>query len=343
MLAAFVVAAALTSGAVADDAELTEALERLYDGSTDSALERLAALAAEAPDDPVPVYFGALALCWKAEQQPESKSLDAEVHRRATASIAIADAQLAKNPRAARARLARGAAWGVKSRLQLFRRERRDALRSAVRMREELSRAHALDPDDKDALFGLGLYDYYAGVLPRFAKLLRLFAGDPRGDRPRGLARIEQARHGSRWHGTEVEAQRYEIYAYYENDPQLALQAICGLRERYPGSPLWALKLAEHLRERLRHYPESAAVAGEILAASEAGQENYSPVVGAMARLALGRALQASGDVEGAAQQYKKVLEVRDGPEALRSDAEACLSSTQTRGVRVADPDRHSK
>jgi len=343
MLATLVVAAALTSGVATADADLAAALEQLYDGSTDGALERLAALAASAPDDPIPVYLGALALCWKAEQQPESKHLDAEVHQRAAAAIAIADSRLAKDPRDLRARLARGAAWGVNSRLHLFRLERRDALRSAVRMREELVRAQAVDPDDKDALFGLGLYDYYVDVLPRYAKLLRFFAGYPGGDRARGLVRIEQARHGSRWHSTEVEAQRYEIYAYYEAEPQLALEAIRGLRERYPGSPLWALKLAEHLRVRLHRYPESALVAREILAASETGQVNYSPVVGAMASLALGRALQASGDVAGSVQQYKKVLESAAGPAVLRADAERGLASAQKALARAATPDRHSK
>ena len=343
MLAALVVATALASGARATDADLGAALDLLYDGSTDSALEEFNALARAAPDDPVPAYLGALGLCWKAEQQPESKRFDGEVHRRAERSIAIAEAQLAANPHDVRARVARGAAWGVKSRLHLFRLERREALRTAVRMREDLSGAHALDPDDKDALFGLGLYDYYGDVLPKLTKLLRFLAGYPGGNRARGLLRIEAARQGSRWHHAEVEAQRYEIYAYYEDDPQRAFEAIRGLHERYPGSPLWGLKLAEHLRERLGRYPESAAVAREILAAAQAGHVNYSPVVGAMARLALGRALEASGDATAAAQQYKKVLEYSGGPQALALDATQGLARTQELAARDDTSGKHSK
>jgi predicted Zn-dependent protease len=158
-------------------------------------------------------------------------------------------------------------------------------------MRDDLLAVHQLEPASKEAAFGLGLYDYYADVLPRVLKILRFFLSIPGGSRQRGLARIEEARRGPAVHQVEAQAQLYEIYAFYERKPDRALQEIRGLRERFPGSPLWAFRLAEHLRERMGLYAESAEVCREIVRAADEARPNYAPVVGAMARVYLGEAL----------------------------------------------------
>ncbi len=62
MLGAFVVAAALRSGARTTDADLS------------APLEQLAALATAAPDDPMPAYLAALALCRKAERKRPARA-----------------------------------------------------------------------------------------------------------------------------------------------------------------------------------------------------------------------------------------------------------------------------
>jgi len=345
------------------DAEYRAALELLYDGSTEAGLNRLAELAGAAPRDPVAPYLQSLALCWKIEQLPEGSALDREMHRLADRSLDLADAALKRDPRDARALMARGAAHGVKSRLHLFRLKRRDAAREAVRMREDLLLARELDADAADVAFGLGLYDYYADVLPRIAKLLRFLAGIPGGDRVRGLALIESARDRSAFHDTEVRVQLYEIRAFYENAPDRALEEIAGLRWLYPGSPLWALKLAEHQRDRMGLYAESAAVAREILEMAAAGHPNYSdvaaamarvflgesllldlrfvearrallparngvagtPWVGARARLLLGRSLELEGDREGAEVHYRIAAATADP--GLRRRAQEALTS----------------
>lgn len=290
-----------------------EALDLLYDGSTDTALSQLGALAAASPDDPLGAYLEALGLAWKVEQRPESTALDKELLRRVDHAIAVADERLREDPVDARALLARGGAHGVRSRLHLFRVQKREAADAAVRMRRDLLRLLELDPGNKDALFGLGLYDYYADVLPRLAKVVRFLARIPGGDRERGLARIEEGK-GSWLHGAEAQVQLYIIYAFYEEKPDRALEEIVDLRKRFPGSPLWGLQLAEHERDRLGLYARSAAVAREVLEARERQAPNYAGVVAAMARLSLGESLLLDLRL---AEARRALLEVKDGvPEA---------------------------
>src|SRR5262249_19004531 len=200
----------------------------------------------------------ALAQEWTLEQQAEEAELDRAVLSAADRAWRAADARLRLDPDDARARFARGAASGVRSRYPLFRLPRAGAARTAAQMREDLLRARALDPQDPDVLFGLGLYDYYADVLPRFARLLRFLSGLPAGNRARGLRAIEASARTSRLHGVEAQVQLYEIHAFYEDDPERAAAETADLARRYPGWPLWPLKLAPHLRDPLGRYAPRA-------------------------------------------------------------------------------------
>lgn len=286
------------------------ALETAYDGSTGAALEQLAALLAAHPADLRCAYVDLLARAWDLEQAPEQAERDQQFHRRADGLIARCDARLLRDPRDAEARFVRGASWGVRSRLHLFRVQKGDAARTAVKMRADLlevPESHALRAE---ALFGLGLYDYYADVLPRLLKLLRFLVRIPGGDRERGLRAIEQAERRAKLHHTEVQAQLFDIYAWYEERHDEALERALALRRRYPGAPLWGLRLADHQRERLGLFAESASTARELLQAVERRHPNYAPVVGLMARVALGEALL---DDLRPAEARAAVLPARDG------------------------------
>lgn len=331
----------LVPGGVSPEADLDPGLEAalhlLYDGSTDAALERLAALRAQNPADPLPAYFDALAFVWKVEQRPETRGLDAELLARADRAVALADARLRVNATDVHALFARGAAHGVKSRLYLFRREKGGSAREAVRMREDLRRVVAQEPEHEDARFGLALYDYYADVLPRMLKLLRLLAGLPGGDRERGLAGLRRAAERARWHRTEAQAQLYEIFAFYEGDPDAALVAIRSLRERYPGSPLWGLKLTEHLRERLSLYAEAAAVAEEIATSAGRGRPNYAPVVERMAEVARGHALLLDLRFDAAREALVRVVRDSRAGDGLEAPAQLLLGrGLELEGDRTA-------
>jgi hypothetical protein len=295
----------------ATDEAYRSALDLLYEGSTDTALDRLRALAASNPEDPLALYFEALALAWTIEQRPDTTELDLALQRLVDRILALTE-----RPADSRSRLARGGALGIRSRLSLFRLKSREAARAASAMRDELLPLRGRGVYGADAELGIGLYEYYVDVLPRVAKILRFFSGLPGGDRKQGLGAIERAKEHSAFHRIEARAQLYEIYAYYEHEPDLALAEIRQLHERYPGSPLWALKLTEHLRDRLGRYAESAAVAHGVVIAAERGDENFGPAAGALGRLAQGEALLLDLRLDEA---LRTLLAARDALPALLS------------------------
>lgn len=313
LLAASVVAAPQPTGSVVaavQDRDYRAAMDLLYDGRAPEAQARLSRLEEAHPLDPVPVYLQALALAWIVEQRPDSAALDRTLEQAAERAWTMADARVRADPSDARALFARGAASGVRSRHHLFRLRRAEAARTAAEMREDLRAARAQDPGDADVLFGLGLYDYYVDVLPRAARLLRFLTRLPGGDRARGLAAIEEASRASTLHAVEAQAQLYEIHAFYEDDPEAAAAEIEGLFLRYRGWPLWGLKLAEHLRDRLGAYGESEAVARQMIARAETSAADPGAGALALVRLSLGESLLLDLRPEEA---RRALLPVRDG------------------------------
>src|SRR6185436_3784688 len=344
----------LAAGVVASpsDREYRAALDLLYDGRADAARVRLRELEGTHPGDPVPVYLQALVLAWIVEQQPETTARDRELEEASDRAFLVADARLRADPGDARALFARGAARGLRSRHHLFRAQRGDAARTAAQMREDLRAARDRDPEDADVLFGLGLYDYYVDVLPRFARLLRFLSRLPAGDRARGLAAIEEAARSSMLHGVEARVQLYEIHAFYEDDPEAAAADMEELARRYPGWPLWRLKLAEHLRDRLGAYAESGAVARRMLDASETVRAEAGPGALALARLSLGESLLLDLRPEEARQALLPLLDAGAGRPALAARARLLIGrSLELEGesdgaaahYRAAAADRESR
>lgn len=327
MIAALLLAAALPVAA-AQDAEYRTALDLLYDGHAEAATRRLEALGERHPQDPVRLYLQSLVLAWVVEQRPETTSLDRDLETAAARAWDLADARLKANPDDLRARFARGAASGVRSRYHLLRLHRGDAARTAAAMRQDLLAVREREPDNHDVNFGLGLYDYYADVLPKYAKLLRWFARIPGGNRVRGLEEIEKARDHSPLHRTEAQAQLYEIYAFWEEDPERALVEIQDLHRRHSAWPLWGLRLSEHLRERMGAYGEAAAVARAIAAQGKDPRRDPGPAALALARLALGRALLLDLRPTEARRALLPVKDGLPGNPALAAEARWLLGQT---------------
>ncbi len=310
------------------DPEYRAALDLVYDGAFVAAEAKLAALAESHPDDPAAPYLQALALEWRLEQMPQSREHDGDVLAFAERALALCERRLAADPLDGRALLVRGAGHGVKSRLHLFRWQRGPASREAVRMREALLAAREAGVRALDLDFGLGLYDYYADTLPRFFKLVAFVLGIPGGDRERGRAAIARAaRGGSLFHDAEARVQMYDIHSYFEQRPDRALYWIGEMRRRYPGWPLWGLKLAELLREPLGLFAESADVCRELLDAAEHRRHpNYQPVVADMARVLLAEALLLDLRFGEAVEAARRVGPTAGSPAWVRGRAELALA-----------------
>jgi tetratricopeptide (TPR) repeat protein len=256
-LAFFVTLAAAPGDATAASLQLPseaqQAIEKMYGGDPDGAIELLHSYEAAHQDEPLPFTIEAEARWWKiycdaAEikwglfdsqkrgKRPEDESYFALADR----VIRLAQAQIAQHDTSEN-HLYAGIGYALKTRLYGLRSENRNAAHTGVAARTEFLRALDLDPNNADASVGIGLYNYYVETLPSIVKVLRFFMGIPGGNKEEGLRQIRVGIE----HGVllSVDARFYlaRNLRTYEQQYQQALDVAEPLVTRYPQNPIFLL------------------------------------------------------------------------------------------------------
>jgi hypothetical protein len=228
-------------------------LDKIYSFDLDGAIEAAKRMQQEQPNHPLGFLLETEALWWRiwctsadfkygmSDARRRAK-LPADQHYfdLAAKALSLAEAQL-KQHESAEMQFYAGMADAADARFYGLRAEYRNTARFAVRGREHLLRAKALDSDLADADLGLGLYNYYVDTLSAIARLLRFFMGIPGGSKQDGIRLLEHATaegvltpNVARFY-LALNLHRYDLQ--YEK----AVGVIGPLAEKYPTNPLFQL------------------------------------------------------------------------------------------------------
>jgi len=226
---------------------------RAYDAILDARTERFDTLLAEtcgpAPAEACRVLRAA-GLWWQILQDWDDKSQDARLLQLANEAVSAAEAWTKREPTKAEAWFYLGAAYGVRLQWRGLRGDRLSAARDGKRVKDMLERALTLERRLDDASFGVGLYHYYADIMPAVMKFLRWLLLMPGGDREQGLREMMRTHDRGEVLRGEADFQLHQIYLWYENRPDRALEILAELRARYPHNPIF-VRLAAEARTEL--------------------------------------------------------------------------------------------
>jgi len=177
------------------------------------------------------------------------------------------------------------------------------AAQEARRGKKMLEAAQQIDPTQRDALFGLGAYNYYTEKLPGLARGL-LFM--PKGDAELGLTQLRTTASSS---------------SYFNTDARLLLALICGSKDEQcyedalghlsaalaevPTSPL-LLGSVGGVKTRLGYYPE-AIRAFEKALSSASGESNERLEQRRVLKVYLAEALTADWQLARARDTLKDI------------------------------------
>lgn len=164
-----------------------------------------------------------------------------------------------------------GAAHGMRGRWRGAQKKWfRAALHGAKGLRY-MKKTVKLDPEMHDAYLGIGMYEYYAGALPKILKgLARVFVA--KGDKEEGLRHIRLALTKGRYSVTEAKVFLTGAYAGHENSPEEALKLAQELRRERPENPffIW-LDLASRIG--MKDWPGAIESAEALADAAEKAPE----------------------------------------------------------------------
>ncbi|MEZ5066426.1 MAG: tetratricopeptide repeat protein [bacterium] len=281
-------------------------LEELYHARTAEAAEQFERVRELLPDSPAADFLLGGIEWHRLTTGPQGfvagGELEAAFFARMDSAIALGEAALERDPADASARFFLGGAYGYEARYLAMQEKWWDAYRKGRKGVDQLETLVEEHPDCDDAYLGLGIYHYYADVIP---SVLKVFSGlvGMNGDRARGLDELRRAVRG-RGLG-EVEARFFlsEIHTSFEEKHWIAYGYSRGLREQYPENELFTWLNARVLDEL--HLTDAAA--------AEWAELREVPRPGRMRGFLdyrLARSRLYGGDFEGAAADLGELIEL---------------------------------
>lgn len=287
---------------------LAHAYDLVYDADFAGAEADLKRACGPAPSQACDV-IGVAALWWRLYFDLDNRSLDEAFKARVNAVIARGEQWAAREPERAEAWFYLGAAYGARVQYHAQRSEYLAAARDGKRIKNVLEKTLALDPDLHDASAGLGLYQYYADIVPLGLKVLRWFLALPGGDKVKGLAQMRRAQEQGVLLKAEAAYQLHLVDLWYENKPDEALSILANLRARYPHNPLFLLNTAQALEIYRGDRPAALAAYRALADGARSGAFREPVMAEAWGRLGAAVHLTALAEPDRAIEELRVVIE----------------------------------
>ncbi|MBI4811453.1 MAG: hypothetical protein HY800_08475 [Ignavibacteriales bacterium] len=204
----------------------------------------------------------------------------------------------------------KGGALGFQGRLYG---NREDWLKAANCGREALPivmKANKLASDNNDVLLGIGIYNYYAAVIPeiyRWVKPLMLLL--PKGDKIKGLSQLKIASEKARYANIEATYFLLQAYQNFEGAHKEALQLAVQLHKMFPNNVIFH-KYVGRCHSALSNWQEMHRIFSQVLQRVKMKQVGYDINAEREANYYLGQAEMNSGKYETALQYFYRTDEL---------------------------------
>jgi tetratricopeptide (TPR) repeat protein len=318
-LIALLASAALPSGGTlraqwlgdsASEALTHAGIDHIYNLKFDSARAEFRRVIAAHPDHPAGHFFLAAVEWWRIMADIENTSYDDTFITMLDGVIGLCDRRLDRDEHDLAALFFKGGALGFQGRLYG---NREDWIKAANCGRSALPivrETYRLAPENEDVLFGIGIYNYYAAIIPEmypFVKPLMLFF--PEGDRAKGLEQLRRASGRAKYAGTEASYFLLQILYNFEKQYAEAGLIASELHRKYPDNPLFH-RYAGRTAAALGQWENASGVFGEILAKVRSGTLGYGPVVERECRYYLGLIGMQNNDLDSALANFYRCDEL---------------------------------
>ena len=246
------------------------------------------------PQHPIGPFLQALNTWWKILLDFSDTSHDAAFNASMEEVIDRSDRILKRDEENFDAMFFKGAALGFRGRLRSNRREWFGAATDGKRAMDYVLGVAKKDPSNHDYIFGKGLYDYYAAVIPErypFAKAITTFL--PKGDRLRGLQELERTASQGYYIQTEAAYFLLQIYYLFEKDFDKSVEYASWLRQRHPRNSFFHA-IEGRIYARWGYWRKAETIFTDVLNRYKQDQAGYNAATAEQALYYLARARMAS-------------------------------------------------
>jgi tetratricopeptide (TPR) repeat protein len=176
-----------------DEKRLT-ILKNIYSCNFDSADYNISKYIISYPKEPQSYFLAVLSDWWKINIDRKNASLDDKLEEKVNKTADVCDELLDKNDKDVDALIYKGASLGYKGLAKSLRENWLSAADDGRQALNLLDEALEISPNNKEALLGIGIYNYFAEYIPeRYPFLKPLMIIFPKGDKIKGVAQIKDA------------------------------------------------------------------------------------------------------------------------------------------------------
>ena len=212
--------------------DIIKGINHLYDLEFDEGETVFDKMVSERPEYPAGYFYRAMVTWSRLAVGFWSHQNLKEYVERIDQTISVAKNRINKDPKDSQSYFYLGGALGFKGRFELMRQNWFSSYNLAYDAIQALKTCQKLDPNNKDVLLGLGIYDYYTAKLSGVLKLLTyLFLH--KGDKDEGLRKLHVAAREALYSSLEAKSMLIHIYLFLEEDFAKALPLIQDLRIQF--------------------------------------------------------------------------------------------------------------
>lgn len=251
-------------------------IDYIYNIQFDSAEVVFKRIMLDYPQNPVGRFFLAMIDWWKIAIDPDNESLDELFFEKLEDVIYHCDQILKEDEKNLDAIFFKGGAIGFRGRLRALRDSWIKAADDGREALPLLKLAWSIDSTNYDILFGMGIYNYFAEVIPNeypYIKPLMIFF--PKGNKTLGIQQLKLAAEKAKYASTEAKYFLLTLYYHYEEDLYQAQLYASDLHKLYPMNPIFHRYLGRTY-VRYGDYESASKVFKEVFERSKKNLPGYN-------------------------------------------------------------------
>lgn len=292
------------------DEKIQRGIDRAYNLEYSEAEKLFSEVVRIQPDHPAGYFFQAMVEWLKMLTNFNDESRDGQFIRMLEKVIELSDKRLEKNSKDLTALFYKGGAIGFRGRLRANRGSWVLAAKDGVLALPLVKKAHSIDPNNSDVLLGIGIYNYYAAVIPQFYPLVKPFMiFFPKGDKREGIEQLELASQNAKYARVEASYFLMQNYYLYEKEYWKALELATSLHKKYDKNPIFQRYLGR-CYVSLGMWSEAERVFAEVERRYQGKFVGYDLSDGREAYYYLGRSAFLKGDLDKALRHYQRSNEL---------------------------------
>jgi len=218
--------------------DIIKGIDLLYDNSFDDAENLFRKVIDEFPDKPIGYFYLAMVTWSRLSSGFWSRDTVTEYQTRIDRTIEIAGKRIESDSPDCYDFFYLGGALGFKGRFELMQNNWFPSFSLAIKAIDVLKTCLKIDPENKDVLLALGIFDYYTDRLSGVLKFL-YYIFIHRGNMEEGLKKLNIAAKEAVYSATEAKSMLIYIYLFVEEDFIKAMKLSEELARKYRQNPLY--------------------------------------------------------------------------------------------------------